>query len=112
MSVRVTHGGCGSVSVEAGDFLLNVSERAPELSHYIFTCPACGERVRKTADSNVLRMLTGGAGGVVRTRWEPPAEALEPHPAATGEPMTLDDCITFHEEIVATDDGCLARWAA
>jgi hypothetical protein len=108
--IKAGHPGCPEVELRPDAVTLNVSERRPDLSHYSFTCPACGQHVAKLADSRIINLLTAG-GAVPKTRWEPPSEVLEAKPAACRRALTLDDVIDFGLALQGCDD-MLSRWAA
>lgn len=88
-TIKATCPGCGEVDLSPADLLLVVCSHAPA-SYYRFDCPRCVTEVRKSADANVIALLT--SGGVPTIRWELPAEALEPH---HGPALTYDDLLDF-----------------
>ncbi|GMA88861.1 hypothetical protein GCM10025868_41110 [Angustibacter aerolatus] len=59
-------------------------------SFYRFTCPGCGESIRKDAPARARRLLM--LAGVEPVSWQVPLEALEPH---AGEPITFDEVLEF-----------------
>ena len=80
---------CGDVQLTRDKVRLVVHTVATR-SYYSFGCEGCGERVRKPAGDEVVRLLT--LGGVVPERIEVPAEALEEH---EGPALTMDDLLDF-----------------
>jgi hypothetical protein len=82
---------CGDVELVGSQVRL-VTSNVEERSHYSFTCPTCGDFVRKPAPVDVIRLLT--AGGIRAERLEVPAEALEEH---LGRVLSWDDVMDFRE---------------
>lgn len=80
---------CGEVELTPDDVRLMVCNLA-QLSYYAFDCPACRDEVRKPADEHVVALLV--SGGVQRTLWELPSEALEER---VGPVLTYDDLLDF-----------------
>jgi len=63
--LKVTCPGCGHVRVAAAD--VRIVENPPgKDSYYVFSCPDCGRRVRRTVSVDVLAELV--ARGVVAVR--------------------------------------------
>jgi predicted RNA-binding Zn-ribbon protein involved in translation (DUF1610 family) len=65
---------------------------------YSFACPECDSVVVKPADQRLLDLLV--ASGIPLTSWSLPSEFAENH---TGDPITYDDILAFHE-LLQTDD--------
>jgi uncharacterized protein YlaI len=84
---------CGEVEVAPRDLTLNVSARFPALSHYVFQCPTCQDRVEKPADEHVQNLLHGN-GVVPKTAWEPPVYP-EHKSRPDAAPLNEDDLIAF-----------------
>ncbi|GAB3681603.1 hypothetical protein [Angustibacter aerolatus] len=80
---------CGSVDLTADEVLLCQCSVA-DWSFYRFTCPGCGESIRKDAPARARRLLM--LAGVEPVSWQVPLEALEPH---AGEPITFDEVLEF-----------------
>lgn len=95
---------CGEVELGRRDVRLMVCTHAP-LSYYAFDCPGCCDEVRKSADEHVVALLV--SGGVEKTVWHVPAEALEPHGGAA---LGYDDLLDFALLLAGDDD--LAAMAA
>lgn len=87
--VRASCPVCGDVELIGSQVRL-VTSNVEERSFYSFTCPTCGDLVRKPAPVDVVRLLT--AGGIRAERFEVPAEALEVH---LGVPLSWDDVMDF-----------------
>ena len=68
-----------------------------------FGCPECGETLCKSADSEIVDLLSSAGVPTVHV----PAEALEPH---SGGPIGYDDLLDF--ALVLADDGAMAAGLA
>ncbi len=64
--VKVTCPDCGHVRVAPADVRLVVAE-APGFSFYVFTCPGCGERVRREVTKDVAGALLARRVPAVRS---------------------------------------------
>jgi hypothetical protein len=60
---------------------------------YSFRCPDCEMMVVKDAEPRIVDLLV--ASGVHMEVWRLPAELSEPR--GTGEPITHDDLLDFHD---------------
>jgi hypothetical protein len=89
---------CGDVEL-IGTQVRLVTSNIEERSHYSFTCPTCGDLVRKPAPLEVQRLLM--AGGIHPERLEVPAEALERH---HGPSLDWDDLMDFQELLDSDTD--------
>ena len=89
--VRASCPMCGDVELIGSQVRL-VTSNVEERSHYSFTCPTCGDHVRKPAPVDVVRLLT--AGGIRAERLQVPAEALEEH---YGSALSWDDVMDFRQ---------------
>jgi hypothetical protein len=89
--IRATCSDCGDVELRSRDLTIRA---CPELesSNYLFRCPSCSQIVVKSADNQIVEILT--AAGVPTIRWKAPTESL-PSPAL--QPITHDDLLGFHE---------------
>lgn len=90
---------CGDVRLPAGEVVLTEYANLSSSSTYVFTCPGCGEQVRKPAERWVLEALAKVP--VQRTVVRVPAEAFEPH---TGAAINDDDVLDFARALVEIDD--------
>jgi predicted RNA-binding Zn-ribbon protein involved in translation (DUF1610 family) len=95
--VRASCPQCGDVELPGTDLRARVCETTGEGS-YSFPCPECETVIVKPADQRLLDLLV--ASGIELTRWSLPSELAEDH---TGEPITYDDILAFHD-LLATDD--------
>lgn len=84
---------CGNIELPARELTLNVSARFPALSHYVFQCPGCQDRIEKPADAEVVQILYG-SGVVPKTAWEPPTYP-ERKSLPNAPRLNEDDLITF-----------------
>lgn len=84
---------CGSVSLAADQIELRVAPEDAQPDCYTFTCPLCGQRIRKPADTSIIRLLR--AGGVTPTPIEV-RDAAEMSPSGL-PPLTHDDLLEFHQ---------------
>ncbi|MGN6330230.1 MAG: hypothetical protein ACTHOD_01080 [Motilibacteraceae bacterium] len=90
---------CGDVRLPAGEVVLTEYANLTSSSTYVFTCPGCGEQVRKPAERWVLEALAKVP--VQRTVVRVPAEAFEPH---TGAAINDDDILDFARALAEIDD--------
>lgn len=90
---------CGDVRLPAGEVVLTEYANLSSSSTYVFTCPGCGEQVRKPAERWVLEALAKVP--VQRTVVRVPAEAFEVH---TGEAIDDDDVLDFARALAEIDD--------
>lgn len=95
--VRASCPSCGDVELPGTALHARRCETTGEGS-YSFGCPECGTVVVKPADQRLLDLLV--ASGIAMTSWSLPSELAEPH---TGEPITYDDILAFHD-LLSTDD--------
>ncbi|WP_426565471.1 hypothetical protein ACPPVT_03405 [Angustibacter sp. McL0619] len=80
---------CGVVDLNSFQVRL-VQCTIADWSYYTFTCPTCGDSVRKPAMVEVCQLLK--TGGVVAEPWHVPAEALEQH---SGDAISYDEILDF-----------------
>lgn len=99
-TIKVTCPECGDIDLAPGDLSLCI---APHWATYSFGCPECGETLRKSADSEIVDLLSSAGVPTVHV----PAEALEPH---SGGPIGYDDLLDF--ALVLEDDGAMAAGLA
>lgn len=59
-----------SFELDAAEFLLKIGATA-RTTTYSFTCPDCGEPVRKPAGARIVELLTGGGVRVLRLQAVP-----------------------------------------
>lgn len=90
---------CGDVRLPAGEVSLTEYANLAASSSYVFTCPGCGEEVRKPAERWVLEALAKVP--VQRTVVRVPAEAFEVH---TGAPINDDDVLDFARALAELDE--------
>lgn len=96
-TIKATCPLCGEVSLTPPDLELRVFPDGSDDDFYAFTCPDCGDRIRKPADTRIVRLLR--TGGV--EPFEP-----RPHPEAPRTDMpaiTRDELLDFHE-LLQEDD--------
>ncbi|MGN6246114.1 MAG: hypothetical protein ACTHQ3_20890 [Motilibacteraceae bacterium] len=90
---------CGDVRLPAGEVVLTEYANLSSSSTYVFTCPGCGEQVRKPAERWVLEALAKVP--VQRTVVRVPAEAFELH---SGAAINDDDVLDFARALAEIDD--------
>jgi uncharacterized protein YlaI len=96
-TIKATCPLCGEVSLGPQDIELRIHPAGDERDFYAFTCPECDDRVRKPADSRIVRLLrTGGVEPIV------PRPHPEPGPGDLA-PLTHDDLLDFHQ-LLQRDD--------
>lgn len=95
---------CGTVSLVPEQIELRVVPDGCGEDFYAFTCPSCGQRVRKEADPSVV--------GLLRTGGVQPIESLSPPetPPSGLPPVTRDDLLEFHQ-LLQRDDRLAAHLA-
>lgn len=55
-TIKTTCGFCGDVELAADDLFLEI-EPSGDSGSYLFTCPSCGDRVRRPASERVVNVL-------------------------------------------------------
>lgn len=80
---------CGDVDLPVDAVVLIRNETRIE---YHYTCPKCGDRVKKRADKKIVALLIS-AGVEFMPEFTPYPEKK---PAKLGAPITYDDLIDFH----------------
>lgn len=93
---------CGDVSMTTRDVTVRVCEDHPGLSTFRFTCPKC-RRVNVRSDKHRTCELLEAAGVAVE-RWQLPEELWEPR---SGDPISHDDLLNFHDKLDAEIEGIL-----
>lgn len=103
-TIKATCPMCGDVDLTPRQVRVRVVEAIVETDSrrsYAFSCPVCQAEVEKSADDEVVRLLT--SAGVRVERQAVPAEARESH---HGSPIGYDDLLDLvlwletHEAIV------------
>ncbi len=105
-TIKATCPRCGDVDLVPADVRVLV---AAELgwSTYTFTCGGCAQAVSKSADADVVQLLTGA--GVRVDHLEIPLEYLESRVLErTCGPMTSDDLLDFVLWLDGTTDIVMA----
>lgn len=98
-TIKATCPVCGDVDLTPADVVLTVAEAAGWAT-YTFKCGSCQDLIEKTADDEVVALLSSAGVAVDRV----PGEALEAH---TGRPISYDDVLDLalwlesHDRIVA-----------
>lgn len=96
-TIKATCPECGEVSLKPEDLELRVFAESDERDYYAFDCPECGDRVSKSADARIVRLLR--TGGV-----EPVGPATHPErPRLDLPPITRDELLDFHELLQRED---------
>ncbi|HOT79377.1 MAG TPA: hypothetical protein PKY13_05290 [Microthrixaceae bacterium] len=95
--IRATCSECGDVELRSRDLQVRICGDTGD-GTYLFRCPVCRMTEVKNADDQVVDILA--AAGVKCVEWRLPAEMTE---RPTGEPITHDDVLDFHE-ILGGDD--------
>jgi hypothetical protein len=101
-TIKATCPMCGDVDLAPRQVHVRVVEAIEDsLSRrtYTFGCPLCHEDVEKSADEEVVRLLS--TAGVVIERVAVPAEAREAH---HGDPLGYDDLLDLAMALEQTDD--------
>lgn len=96
-TIRATCGDCGDVDLTTADVTVRVCLE-DNSGTYRFRCPHCSMVVVKPAEPRIVDLLV--ASGVELSTWQLPAELYEPR---TGEPLTHDDLLDFHELLQSED---------
>jgi hypothetical protein len=107
-TIKATCPMCGDVDLTPRQVRVRVVEAIEEGDSrrtYAFGCPACHAEVEKSADEEVVRLLT--SAGVRIERIAVPAEAREPH---HGGPIGYDDLLDLvlwmeNHEAIAEEMG-------
>jgi hypothetical protein len=105
-TIKATCPRCGDVDLAPADVRVTV---AAELgwSTYTFTCGGCADSVCKSADDDVVQLLTGAGVRVVHI--EIPLEYLEARVIErTSRPLTRDDLLDFALWLASVDDVVMA----
>ena len=105
-TIKATCPRCGDVDLVPADVRVTV---AAELgwSTYTFTCVGCEDSVCKSADDDVVQLLTGA--GVRVDHIEIPVEYLEARVIErTYRPLTRDDLLDFALWLASVDDVVMA----
>ena len=90
-TIKATCPLCGDVDLAPRQVHVRVVEAIEDCDSrrtYSFGCPVCHDEITKSADSEVVRLLT--SAGVRVERVPVPAEARETH---TGDPIGYDDLL-------------------
>lgn len=95
-TIKATCPMCGDVDLAPSDVRLTVAGSSDGSAHetgtgwarYTFTCSGCSDQVAKTADHEVVALLSSAGVQIDHV----PAEALEPR---TGPALTYDDLLDF-----------------
>jgi endogenous inhibitor of DNA gyrase (YacG/DUF329 family) len=90
-TIKATCPMCGDVDLTPRQVRVRVIEAicdSDSRSSYLFGCPQCKADVEKSADDEVVRLLS--SAGVRVERVPVPAEAKEPH---DGRPIGYDDLL-------------------
>ncbi len=95
-TIKVTCPDCGDIDLSPADLSLCV---APNWAHYSFTCSECGVTLFKTADAEVVDLLSSAGVETLHV----PAEALENH---SGPVIGYDDILDF--ALALGDDRAIA----
>lgn len=95
--IRATCSECGDVELRSRDLQVRICSDNGAGS-YLFRCPVCRMTEVKPADDQVVDILV--AAGVRCVEWQLPAELAE---RPTGEPITHDDVLDFHELMSGED---------
>lgn len=101
-TIKATCPVCGDVDLTPRQVRVRIVEAVDEsLAHrtYSFDCPACRELVEKSADGEVVRLLS--SAGVRVSRVPVPDEAREVH---SGAPLGYDDLLDFALLLEDVDD--------
>lgn len=97
-NIRATCPTCGEVDLTADDIDLWIAKNEDD-SIYVFDCPSCVERVKKPADSRIIRLLL--SGGVK-------ANMIEASPDPELPAFTYDDLLDFH--VMLESDARIAEF--
>jgi predicted RNA-binding Zn-ribbon protein involved in translation (DUF1610 family) len=105
-TIRASCPDCGDVEFTSEDVQVRVSGHDGSGS-YAFPCPRCSVTVVKAAEARTIDLLV--ASGVV-TVDEPMPAPIEPRPE-TGDPLTHDDLVRFHD-LLHADESWFSELAA
>ncbi len=99
-TIKATCPVCGDIDLTPKDVRLTVADDAGWAT-YTFTCTQCHDQVEKSADDEVVALLSSAGVEIDRV----PAEALEGHAGAV---ITYDDVLDFalwleKNDLVAAD---------
>jgi rRNA maturation protein Nop10 len=101
-TIKATCPMCGDVDLAPRQVHVRVVEAIEDAMSrrtYTFGCPTCHEDVEKSADEEVVRLLS--TAGVAIERVPVPAEARESH---YGDPISYDDLLDLAMALEQTDD--------
>jgi hypothetical protein len=101
-TIRASCDHCGDVELTTADLEVRICIDDNQGS-YSFRCPDCDIVVVKTAEPRTIDLLV--ASGVSYATWNLPLELFEPR--GTGEALSHDDLLDFHEFL--GDDDRLAE---
>jgi hypothetical protein len=105
-TIKATCPRCGDVDLVPADVRVTVA-RELGWSTYTFTCGGCAEAICKTADEDVVQLLTGA--GVRVDHLAIPLEYLESRVIErTCTPLTRDDLLDFALWLASVDDIVMA----
>lgn len=93
--IRATCNDCGDVELRSPDLHVRVCAET-HAATYHFRCPTCHMVEVRTAEPDVVDVLV--SAGVHLTEWHLPAELVE---RPSGEPITHDDLLDFHEMLAS-----------
>ncbi|NLD78549.1 MAG: hypothetical protein GX643_18015 [Acidimicrobiales bacterium] len=96
-TIRASCDRCGDIEMTSRDLTVRVC-RNDGSGTYCFSCPRCHERGVRSAEPRVVELLV--TSGVRLVTWSLPAELDEPR---SGDPITHDDLLDFHE-VLESDD--------
>lgn len=94
---------CGEVDLTSDAIRLRIAMGGKD-SKYSFECPRCTERIEKLANSSVVHLLISGGVTPQVVQEQPPAPTTErcvPDYGQPRPPITYDDILDFHQEILA-----------
>ncbi len=104
-TIKATCPRCGDVDLVPADVHVTVA-RELGWSTYTFTCVECADEVCKSADADVVQLLSGA--GVRVDNLEIPVEYLEARVLERAcPPLTLDDLLDFALWLETADDVAL-----
>lgn len=95
--IRATCSECGDVELRSRDLQVRICADTGD-GTYLFRCPVCRMTEVKHADDQVIDILA--AAGVRCVEWRLPSEMTE---RPTGEPITHDDVLDFHQMLDTPD---------
>jgi predicted RNA-binding Zn-ribbon protein involved in translation (DUF1610 family) len=103
-TIRASCPDCGDVELTTEEMTVRVC-LDDQRGAYAFRCPSCSMTVHKDAEPRIVDLLV--SSGVRRIAWRLPLELGE---RPTGEPLTHDDLLEFHD--LLADDGWFATLSA